>query len=692
MTGSIVLNPIAPLWMIVILGLAAFGVALFATLRGSRGGPLRILAAMLFTALLCDPQFRREQRTPLPDVALIVADRSASQRLDRRETAADATLADLRGKLGAFPGMETVETVVAGDEETRLGDGIENALTEAPRGRLSAVFVVTDGQASDAAALQRLAPEAPVHVLLTGRRDEKDRKITLVSAPRYGVVRETAKVAFRVDDLGPDEKPLGVRGRAAVSLRIDGKEALRETVPLGEVVSFEAPIEHPGRLIIELAAEPLEGELTAINNAAVLDITAIRDRLRVLLISGAPHPGERVWRNLLKSDPSVDLVHFTILRPIEKSDPFEQQDELALIPFPQDELFNEKLGAFDLVIFDRYDFPGVLNLLNFMNIAQYVRDGGAVLVATGPEFSGVRALGGEGNFAQILPAEPLGGAREEPFRPRITETGRRHPVTDDLPEPDIWGRWIRLTPASRRSGRALMSGPDSAPLLVLDRVAKGRVGLLLSDHVWLWARGFDGGGPHAELLRRVAHWLMREPELEEEQLALAEQGSDLVVRRVTLSDDPGPVEIEKPDGTTTQARLAPIAPGRFEARIDDAARGLYRARSGDLFAVGAMGLAAPPEFQSVVSDRTKIRPLAEKTGGGIFNVRRPGAPAAAPSLRKVGSEGGPKAGAAWAGLVARNAYRTEQVEQQPVAPAWVWLFLSIACLAGAWAFESARRR
>lgn len=691
MTGSIVLNPAAPLWLIALFGGAAFVAAMYATIRGSRGGPLRILAALAFAALLADPQWRREERTALPDVAVIVSDASASQRLDGRDAAATAALTDLRAKLKVAGDLEIVETAVGGEDETRLGAGLEEALADTPRGRLSAVFVVTDGQASDATELQRLTPDAPVHALLTGRRDETDRKITLVSAPRYGVVRERAKISFRVDDLGADEKPLGAGGSAAVSLSVDGKEMFRAPAPIGETISFDAPIDHPGRLIIELSAETRAGELTTLNNVVVLDITAIRDRLRVLLISGAPHPGERVWRNLLKSDPSVDLVHFTILRPIEKSDPFEQQDELALIPFPQDELFNEKLSAFDLVIFDRYDFPGVLNLLNFMNIAQYVRDGGAVLVATGPEFSGVQALGGEGNFASVLPATPLGGAREAPYRPQITEDGRRHPVTGGLNGADIWGRWMRLVPAAARSGRALMAGPDGAPLLIVDRVGQGRVGLLLSDHVWLWARGFDGGGPHAELLRRVSHWLMKEPELEEERLSLIEEGRDLVVRRGTLSDDPGEVEVERPNGEKAPMPLVEVAPGRFEGRIANAPRGLYRARSGDLFAVGAMGLAAPPEFQSVVSDRGKIAPLSAKSGGGVFAVRR-GDTAAAPALRTVSAGAGPKAGAAWAGLVLRHAYRTEQVEQEPLAPPWAWLLLTALLLVGAWGLESARRR
>lgn len=689
MNGSIVFDPIAPVWLILLLLLAGVASALLAFARGARGWPLRLLAAALLALLLADPQRRREERAPLPDVAVIVEDESASQTLDGRNDAAAAAIAALKTRLSALGDTEVVETKVAGEDETRLVDAVGSALSAAPRGRLGAVFVVTDGQTVDGADVGRLSVDAPVHLLLTGRPDETDRKITLVNAPRYGVVKEKAKISFRVDDLGPDEKLLA-GGSAEVSLRVDGAEAARRRVPVGEEISFEAPLDRPGRLVVELTASPRSGELTTRNNTAVLDIAAIRDRLRVLLISGAPHPGERVWRNLLKSDPSVDLVHFTILRPIDKSDPFEQQDELALIPFPQDELFNEKLGAFDLVIFDRYDFPGVLDFMNFVNIAQYVRDGGAVLVAAGQEFEGVSVLGGPGNFGAILPATPLGGTIETPFRPRISPDGARHPVTSGLKDADIWGRWLRAIPATPRSGRTLMTGPGGAPLLILDRVGAGRVGLLLSDHVWLWARGFDGGGPHAELLRRIAHWLMKEPELEEEQLRLSARGSDLEIERRSLGAAAGPVDLELPDGRSERLSLVEVEPGRFEARIPSAPRGLYRARDGDLFAVGAMGIAAAPEFQSVVSDRRKLAPLVEKTRGGVFQLRRNGG-VEAPTIRRVGMNGGPRAGAGWAGVVHRRAFRTDAVSQQPLAPVSVWLAATLAALVGAWAVEGRRR-
>ena len=512
-----------------------------------------------------------------------------------------------------------------------------------------------------------------------------------MSAPRYGIVGQPVRVSFRVDDFGPDaETASDENGSAMVSLRVNGREVLRQDVPFGLEAGFDAPLNRPGRTIIELEVEPREGELTTRNNIAVLPISAIRDRLRVLLISGEPHPGERVWRNLLKSDPAVDLVHFTILRPTEKSSS-TPNSELALIPFPQDELFIEKLNEFDLLIFDRYTYRAVLSPFHFDNIARYVEQGGAVLIAAGPEYSGARSLASRRNLSFILPAIPTGVAVERAFRPSISELGDRHPVTADLPEAGFWGRWLRIMPVVQRSGAALLTDPAGAPLLILDRVGSGRVGLLLSDHVWLWARGFDGGGPHAELLRRVAHWLMKEPELEEEALSVSGQGDALLIRRRTIGETPAPVSLTAPDGETTEHELIEISAGLFEKRIANAPRGLYRAQSGELFAVGAVGLEAAAEFQDVVSHSKKLRRLAETTGGGVFSIRR-GERAGPPALKRVSPNATVRAGKDWAGLVERNASRIEAVRERPLLPPWVWLAFIGAALGLAWLIESGRLR
>lgn len=686
---TVVFDPYLPDWGLILAVVAAALFAGLALWRNWKSGVFRALAVAALIGLLLNPQFRDAERTPLDDIAVVLVDESASQSLDGRGAVAQAARDALTERLSAMDGVELRVAEYGGEEETRTIEALQGALADAPRARLGGVFIVTDGQtadAVDAAALGDIG--APVHLMLTGRESETDRKITLIEAPRYGIVRQSVEVSFRVDDLGPDETPLAEEGSAMVTLRLDGEEVIRQAVPVGAEARFSAPLDRPGRMVIELEAEARPGELTTRNNIVVLPITAIRDRLRVLLISGEPHPGERVWRNLLKSDPAVDLVHFTILRPIEKNDG-TPISELALIPFPQDELFIDKLSEFDLLIFDRYTYRGVLSPFHFDNIARFVDEGGAVLIASGPEYNGALSLASRRNLSFILPAMPTGRAVEETYRPTITDLGARHPVTANLPEQDYWGRWLRVMPVTQMRGQTLMAGPDEAPLLILDRVGEGRIGLFLSDHVWLWARGFDGGGPHADLLRRTAHWLMKEPELEEEALSLSAAGDALLIQRRSMEDDPGPVTLQSPSGQTRDIAVAETAPGLFSARLENAERGLYRASAGELFAIGAVGLAAPPEFENVISTAALLSPLSEASGGGVFSVRR-GDGAAPPEIRRV--RGQSAAGANWAGLLERRAARIENIKDRPAASPYLWLALIALALAAAWRIESARPR
>jgi hypothetical protein len=683
--NSIAFDPGLPPAIIALIAALAAVVAGFSAWRTPRSALFRAAALAALLGLLLNPQIRIAERTPLNDIVAVLVDESASNRLDGRDRATEDAAAALEGELSKLGAVEIVRAAVGGPEETRLGEALSAAVRDNPRARLAAIFVVSDGRSTDRIDVDSL--DAPVHALLTGRASEIDRKVTLITAPRYGIVNEGAEFAFRIDDLGIDDRPLADRGEAEVALRVDGVEALRRPVPIGVEITFTAPLPHPGKTVIELEAAPADGELTAKNNIAVLPIAAIRDRLRVLLISGEPHAGERVWRNLLKSDPAIDLVHFTILRPLEKAQSDNATErELALIEFPQDELFVEKLGEFDLVIFDRYTYRGVLNAYHFDNLARFVEQGGAVLVSSGPEFGGYLGLPAQRNFAFLLPAAPTGPEIETPFRAAVTEVGARHPVSAGLPEEEIWGRWLRIMPSEARSGLTLMTGAGGNPLLVLDRVGEGRVGMLQSDHVWLWARGFDGGGPHAELLRRIAHWLMKEPELEEEQLVLAEENSALIIERRTIGDSPPPIVLTAPDGSRRDVELQRVAPGRFRAEIRSPARGLYRARSGDLFAIAAIGLAAPPEFDAVVSTSADLGPAAEATRGGVFRIRDSGR-LQLPQIRRVGERAARRAGTGWAGVVERGAQRVDAVSDRPIASPWIWLAALALALGGAWLVE-----
>jgi len=408
--------------------------------------------------------------------------------------------------------------------------------------------------------------------------------------------------------------------------------------------------------------------------------------LRVLLVSGEPHAGERVWRNLLKADPSVDLVHFTILRPPDKQD-FTPIDELSLIAFPMPELFVEKLNTFDLIIFDRFrERNGILPLAYFENIAGYVDNGGALLVSAGPEFSEPTSIY-RTPLSTVLPAAPTGDIIAQSYKPIVTPQGEAHPVTRDLPGANSgstqpsWGRWFRLIGASKITGETVMSGPGDKPLLVLDNVGKGRVAELLSDQGWLWTRGFEGGGPEAELLRRLAHWLMKEPELEEERLDASIAGGEISIERRTMADSAAPVALTYPSGKKENITLTKSAPGLWRATAKADELGLYRLDDGKLSAVAAAGPLNPKEVADMRATDSILKPGAQSSGGSVRWLSN-----RMPSIRRVDANA-PTSGDNWIGLKRNGAYRVTAVEQQQLLPPWAALLLLLGTLLFAWRME-----
>ncbi len=702
---------IAPFWLLT-LGAIALVIGLYSLWRAPLAGLLRLLAFSALLALIANPSIRHEERTQEPDIVLIVSDESGSQQIDDRQLISDSALAQIEQRLDALPDTQKRIFRISGEEETRLGDALRLGLSDIPRGQLSGIIIIGDGRAADKIpSATELGLEAPVHLFLTGREDEIDRRIEIVSAPRYGIVRETASVVLRIEDEGIEGVP------AIAVLRFNGQEVARQQVAIGENLTLNVPLETPGKAIIDVEISGIEGELTTRNNRVLIPISVIRDRLRVLLVSGEPHAGERVWRNLLKSDPAVDLVHFTILKPYEKEQG-AAPSELALIPFPENDLFLRKLTKFDVLIFDRYTYRQVLNTIHFDAISTYVRNGGAILIAAGPEFSEIDGLASERNLASILAALPDGRqVIEQPFLPELTEQGQRHPVTHGLDDFGLWGRWLRIVPTKVTKGDILMRGAEGAPLLVVSRIDKGRVGMLLSDHVWLWARSFDGGGPHREFLRRLVHWLMKEPQLEEEALILDGEaggtGGTITITRRTMEKNTPPVRLISPDGTSRMITLEEQADGLWQASLNVERTGFYEAytpapqnsdrneQAPELYAVAAIGLQAPPEFSIVSQSAKALTPLIDASGGGIYAIRK-GKGAEIPVLRKTDPDFAMAAkanrpesrngsGASWAGLARRQASSLDRVSLAPIWPIWVWALICLGFLTLGWVMEGRRR-
>ena len=652
----------------------------------SRGAVVRALALALIVLALANPSLTREDRDPLSSVAVVVVDKSPSQNFGDRARQTIEARAAVVSRLSRIPGLD-VRVIEAGQSDgetdgTRLFTALGSALADVPSDRVAGAIMITDGRVHDVPAdAGALGFAAPIHALITGSRDERDRRVALIAAPRFGIVGQSQTVTYRVEDQGAD------RGTAQVTVRRDGDVIETRTVAVGRPQQADIPIPHAGANIVEIEAAPLQDELTTVNNRAVVSIDGVRDKLRVLLVSGEPNAGERTWRNLLKSDASVDLVHFTILRPPEKQDG-TPINELSLIAFPTRELFQQKIGEFQLIIFDRYAHQGVLPIMYFDNITRYVRDGGAVLVAAGPDYASPTSIW-RTPLDAILPAEPSGNVTERGFHARLTELGKRHPVTRDLEgsdsDPPHWSRWFRLVDTRNPTGTAVMQGPDKKPLLILSREGEGRVALLLSDQLWLWARGFEGGGPHLDLLRRLSHWLMKEPDLEEEALRLTASGHELLVRRQTMAEEVADVTLTSPSGTTRTLELAPVEPGTWQGSVPAYELGLWRATDGKLNALVSIGPANPREFAEVTSTTDVLQPIAAATGGDSRRLDN-GSGVSVPRIIAVRS-GDTYHGDDWIGLKMRDASVVRGIGVLPVFAGLLGLMLLLGSLAGTWARE-----
>jgi hypothetical protein len=688
MAQTILFDPLLPIPLIWALAAVTALIVALALWRGLAGWPFRLLASGALLAALLNPSLQSEEREPMTDIVLVVTDASASQRISDRPDQTAEALTALEAEIAAL-GME-MRVATVGDAPDNAGTllmaELNRMLAEEPRARIAGAILVTDGQLHDA----RLVPDlpAPLHALITGRDNDWDRRLVIETAPAFGIIGEELMMTLRIEDQGA--VPAGLSGRAEIAIAIDGGESRTFTVPTNETLQLPLTLQHAGQNVVQFIIPEAEGELTDRNNAAVVQINGIRDRLSVLLVSGEPHPGQRTWRNLLKSDPSVDLVHFTILRPPDRQDGVPVT-ELSLIAFPTRELFMDSVDDFDLIIFDRYQRRGILPMLYIDNIRRYVEDGGALLVAAGPDYASAASLY-RTPLADILPGRPTARVIEAPFLPEISELGQRHPVTAGLDaehEPlegsdQPWGRWMRQIEVTEQSGQTVLTGNDGVPLLMLDRVGEGRVALLASDHAWLWDRGYEGGGPQLEMLRRLAHWMMGEPDLEEEALVAEADGQTIRVTRRTLGDSVGALRVTGPDGIETEVVLEETAPGRFTADIDGAEQGLYRLAEGDRETVIALGPAAPREFHETIASAAPLEPLTDALGGAVLRLED-----GMPDIRRV-VEGRNAAGRGWIGLTPREAYLTTDVTIRPLIAAWLFLLLATGLTLAAWLREGRR--
>ena len=685
MNYGIAFTPLVPSFVLWVAIAAIVVIAALLLLARSRGWAVRVAALALIVLALANPSFTREDREPLSSVVAVVVDKSPSQSFGNRTQETAKAQEQLVDSLKKIKGLE-VRVVEAGQADgetdgTHLFGALSSALSDVPVDRVAGAFMITDGRVHDIPAnAAAVGFQAPVHALITGQKGERDRRIAITAAPRFGIVSQTQTITYRLDDQGVTGE------RAKVVIRRDGETISERTLQSGQTSSVDVDIKHAGPNIVEIEASPLQNELTQVNNRAVVAIDGVRDKLRVLLVSGEPHSGERTWRNLLKSDASVDLVHFTILRPPEKQD-CTPINELSLIAFPTRELFQQKINEFQLIIFDRYARQGVLPIAYFDNIARYVRSGGAVLVSAGPDYASNTSIW-RTPLDSVLPAEPV-GVTEKPFYAKLTDAGKRHPVTRGLEgsasDPPHWSRFFRTVETRNAITPPVMTGADGEPLLLLSRFGEGRVALLLSDHIWLWARGYEGGGPHLDLLRRMWHWLMKQPDLDEEALRLQVKGKDLEVTRQTMGDTVVPVTITSPSGATKELTLTAGDPGEWHAAMPANELGLWQATDGTLKALINVGPTNPKEFSEVTSTPDMMQPLVQATGGDAKRVVD-GSSVEIPRIVPVRAST-VFHGDGWMGVKMRDASVVKGVGVLPIFAGLIGLLLLLGAFAATWLRE-----
>lgn len=681
---DIAFSPELPLWLLSFLAILIAVFCIYGVIKGLRGSLLRLVAGSLLVLALFNPAILREDRSPLKTVIPVIVDESTSQKLNERAEQTNEAFNTIKAEIEKHDLFELREVRVkdqisqTSDVSTALFDALQSSVQDLPREQIGGAIFITDGQVHDIPTdAQQVAIDKPIHVLVTGEEEEKDRRIVLKNAPRFGVVGESQEITYEIEQTGFDGP-----SELDVTISIDGEVVSIDRVFSDEINSYIFDIPHGGKNIIEFKAEVAEGEITDINNQVFTTLNGIRENLRVLLVSGEPHAGERTWRNLLKSDASVDLVHFTILRPPEKQDG-TPISELSLIAFPYPELFIEKIDEFDLIIFDRYKRRNVLPILYFDNISRYVRDGGAVLVAAGPEYGGFASISAT-PLSSVLPGLGDGRIKEGPFIPQLSEIGQKHPVTRQLDgwnsgEPE-WSRWFRsIGIEGVGTGETLMVDNTDEPVLMLERHDEGRVAVFLSDHVWLWSRGFEGGGPHVQLLRRLAHWLMKEPELEEERLVAEAKANRVTITRQTIGEKPDPLTLTTPSGESIQIEFEETGEGVWSVEQVGDEIGLYRASNGELTALTQVGPANPRELAAVISTTALLEPIATAMEGSVTRISKAGMPNFLPV-----TENATKSGRGWVGLVNTNSSVLNGIFRIPLFTGLLGLALLLTGIAAMW--------
>ena len=644
------------------------------------GNILRTILICIILICISNPIIVSENRENIPDTVAIILDLSPSQNIKNRKETAQKTYNLLKDKLKKFDNLDLRFKTINGKNGTNIFEPLSEIVADIPSDRLAGAIVITDGQIQDSPKnIENYNFKAPINFLLSGEKNERDRRLIIESAPRFGIVGEEIEVKIMIEDIS-SKVPT-----ALVSININNNIKKSKAITIGETVVLTLPLDRAGITSLNIEVEPGTEELTLQNNKSVIEINAIRERLKVMLVSGEPNMGLRSWRNLLNSDPSVDLVHFTILRPPNKQD-LTPIGELSLIPFPTRELFQLNLKDFDLIIFDQYHLRGILPQYYLKNIVEYVVNGGALLDTAGPAYAGPYSLS-QSPLQNILPTEPTGEVISEKFIPGITNEGLRHPVTANLKDDNNqndWGPWYRMVEGLTISGDVLLEGPENRPLLILNRIGQGRVAQILSDQSWVWSRSENNKGPQADLLRRLVHWLMKEPELEENELSAKVEKDTILITRNSLALNSKPVSLISPSNNKMEIYLDELGNGKQIGKVLSPEQGIWKLSSGISSISIIVGNSNSSEYLDVRTTDLIIKPIVDKNMGSItwLNSQNnfPNINHIPRSQMKTESKN--------IQLIKNKKYFIKNLKQTSITPWYILLILSIVLIFLSWYRES----
>ena len=613
--NSLNFYPFIPISILILLILLSLVVIFIGFKLKAPGNIFRATLICLILLSIANPTIVSENRENIPDTVALILDLSPSQNINDRKTLAQNTYNSIKTELEKINNLDIRLKTINGKKGSKLFDPLVSMVGDISTDRIAGAIIITDGQIEDAPSiLDNYNFKAPINIMLTGEKEEKDRRLIIESSPRFGIVGEEIKIDIKVEDISTNTP------NALVTINMNDDIEQSRSIPIGEVVTITMPLERAGITSLNIEVEPGKEELTLQNNKSVVEINAIRERLKVMLVSGEPNMGLRSWRNLLNSDPSVDLVHFTILRPPNKQD-LTPVGELSLIPFPSRELFQANLNDFDLIIFDQYHLRGILPQFYLKNVVEYVVNGGALLDASGPTYAGPYSLS-LSPLQNILPTEPTGDVIVQEFIPIMTQDGERHPVTANLKDNmnSNWGPWYRMVEGLTIAGDVLLEGPEARPLLVLNRVGQGRVAQILSDQSWVWTKSGVNKGPQADLLRRLVHWLMKEPELEENELSARIDNDTILITKNSLTLDKKPIISTSPDNIKEEIILEDIGKGKQIGKILSPQEGTWKFSSGNSKISLIVGNSNSSEYLDVRTTDSIVKPLVNYTSGSMHWV------------------------------------------------------------------------